>query len=160
MKKLLLIAAIAISATTFAQSTMKEDVDILQSVYGKSKKELVNSYMQLSGTQSDAFWKVYDAYEQERKVLGRKKIELINEYGNHYATLTDAKADELAKGSMKNSMDYEKLYAKYYEKCKAAIGALNAAKFIQAEVYMQTTIRTQIQDAIPFIGELDHSIKH
>ena len=161
MKKLLFIIAIAASSTAFAQSSMKEDVDIIQGIYGKSKKELVNSYMQLTGTQATAFWKVYDEYEVERKALGQKKVQLISDYAEHYVSLTDAKADDLAKATLKNSMDFEKLQAKYYEKTKAVIGALNAAKFIQAEIYLQTTVRSAIQDAIPFIGDIDRAIpKH
>ena len=161
MKKLFLIAAIAVSSTTFAQSSMKEDVDIIQGIYGKSKKELVNSYMQLTAAKATAFWKVYDEYEVERKALGQKKIQLISDYAEQYVTLTDEKADVLAKATLKNNMDFEKLQAKYYEKTKAVIGALNAAKFIQAEIYLQTTVRGAIQDAIPFIGDIDRSIpKH
>jgi hypothetical protein len=160
MKKVLLFIGIVISLNTIAQSTMKEDVDIIQSVYGKSKKELVSGYMQLTGAQSDAFWKVYDAYEVERKVLGQKKIQLINAYAENYVNLTDEKADELAKATLKNSTDYDKLHITYYEKCKKAIGALGAAKFIQAEIYLQTTIRSAIQDEIPFIGEIDRTKKH
>jgi hypothetical protein len=130
MKKLLTVLVIAGSTTAFAQSTMKEDVDIIQSVYGKSKKELVNSFMKLTATQADAFWKLYDQYETERKALGQKKIALIDDYAKNYETLTEAKADELAKGSLKNNLDYEKLFSKYYEKIKPAIGAINAARFI------------------------------
>jgi hypothetical protein len=160
MKKLFLALALAISASTFAQSTMKEDVDIIQGVYGKSKKELVGGYMKLDSAQTVAFWKLYDEYEVERKALGQKKIQLINDYANNYATLTDAKADELAKASLKNNADYESLFSKYYEKNKKIIGAANAAKFIQLEIYLQTAIRSKIQDAIPFIGEIDRTVPH
>jgi hypothetical protein len=31
---------------------------------------------------------------------------------------------------------------------------LNASKFIQMEVYMQTAVRSELQEALPFIGEL------
>lgn len=155
MKKLILFLAIAVSTSALAQSTEKEDVDIVQAVYGKSKKELVASYMTLDSAQSVGFWKSYDAYEIDRKALGQKKIQIINDYGANYATLTDAKADELAKAAMKNNMDYDNLFMKYYEKNKKIIGAINSAKWIQLEGYLQTVIRMEIQDAIPFIGQME-----
>src|SRR6185295_1775710 len=99
MKNLLTVLVIAVSTTAFAQSTMKEDGDIIQGVYGKSKKELVMSFMYLTGTNADAFWKLYDEYETERKALGHQRVALIDDYAKHYETFTDAKADELAKGS-------------------------------------------------------------
>jgi hypothetical protein len=157
MKKLILFLAIAVSTSALAQSTEKEDVDIVQAVYGKSKKDLVASYMNIQGVNADAFWKTYDEYEVARKTLGQTKIQIINDYGANYSTLTDEKADQLAKAAMKNNMDYEKLFSKYYDKNKKIIGAIQAAKWIQLEVYLQTVIRGEIQDAIPFIGQLEKS---
>ncbi len=158
MKKLSLIFIMAIAMfSSYAQSSFKEDVDVLQSVYGKSKADLVKQYMNLSDAQSAAFTKVYDNYETERKNLGQAKFQLINDYAQNYATLTDAKADELAKGTLKNHLAYEKLYSKTYGQVKKAVGAINAAKFIQLEVYLQTIIRAEILESIPFIGELDKS---
>jgi hypothetical protein len=157
MKKVFLLLAAAFSVTAFAQSDLKDDIDIVQSLYGKSKSELVNQYMALTGTQATDFTKVYDAYEVERKKLGQEKIQLINQYANDYAALTDDKADVIAKGILKNNTAYDKLYVSYYEKAKKAIGALNATKFIQLEVYLQTEIRSSLQNAIPFVGEIDMS---
>ncbi|HRI19504.1 MAG TPA: hypothetical protein PLA68_01060 [Panacibacter sp.] len=160
MKKLFVIVLLAVSTCSFAQNSMKDDIDIIQSLYGKNKKDLVNEFMKLPETQAAAFWKIYDAYETERKELGKKKIQLINDYAANYETLTDEKADELAKASLKNNMGYEKLYSKYYGKIKKVTGAVNAAKFIQLETYIQTAIRSEVQDAIPFIGEIDRKKSH
>ena len=155
MKKMILLALLVLSSSNYAQSTMKDDVDIVQALYGKSKTELVSQYMALTGTQATDFAKIYDAYEVERKTLGQTKIGLINQYANDYTNLTDANADAIAKGTLKNNLDYDKLYSSYYEKTKRAIGALNAAKFIQLEIYLQTEVRSSIQNAIPFVGQLE-----
>ncbi|MDL2142795.1 hypothetical protein QQY79_09720 [Flavobacterium tructae] len=158
MKKISLILIMAIvSFSSYAQSTFKEDVDVVQSIYGKSKGDLVKEYMNLSDSQAAAFAKVYDSYEADRKGLGQTKFQLINDYAVNYATLTDEKADELAKGTLRNHIGYEKLYSKTYTQAKKVIGAINAAKFIQLEVYLQTIIRAEILETIPFIGELDKS---
>lgn len=158
MKKIVLGLLLICSTQLIAQSGMKDEIAIIQSVYGKSKKDLVGAYMSLAEPQAAAFWAVYDAYEEERKALSMKKMEIIADYANNYATLSDEKADELTKAALKNNVNLEKLYAKYYGKTKKLIGAINAAKFIQLEAYLQTSVRTEIQDAIPFIGEIERSI--
>ena len=155
MKKLILLFVLTVSSVAFSQSTFKDDVDILQSVYGKEKTELVQKYMALSGTQADAFAKVYTDYEVERKTLGQKKIQIIQNYATSYQTLNDEVADKLASEMIDNNIAYDKLYAKYYKQSKKAIGAVNALKFIQLEIYLQTIIRLKIQTEIPFIGEMD-----
>jgi hypothetical protein len=40
---------------------------------------------------------------------------------------------------------------------KKKVGGLEAAKFIQLETYLQTAIRSELQEAIPLIGEIDRS---
>lgn len=155
MKKAVVLLVLMISVNLSAQLSFKYDVDVIQSIYGKTKTDLVKECMGLSDAENVVFQEVYDDYETERKVLGQKKIEIINDYGTNYSTLTDSKADELLKATLKNNLDYEKLYNKTYTKAKKVIGAINAAKFIQLEVYLQTTVRVEIQDSIPFIEELD-----
>ncbi|WP_348799632.1 hypothetical protein [Flavobacterium adhaerens] len=155
MRKVLLLLAVVFTTTSFAQSSFQDDVDVVQSLYGKSKTELVSQYMALSGTQATDFAKIYESYEIERKKLGQEKIELINQYATNYGNLTDENADVITKGVLKNNGAFDKLYYTYYNKVKKAIGAVNATKFIQLEVYLQTEIRSSLQNAIPFVGELD-----
>jgi F0F1-type ATP synthase membrane subunit b/b' len=157
MKKLFLFLAIIASTSIFAQST--DDVILVQSLYGKSKGDIIKDYLNLAEPQATAFQAVYDNYEAERKALGQKKIQLINDYAINYDKITDEKADELAKNNLKNNVDFEKLLSKAYDKAKKAIGPINAAKFIQLEQYFQTTIRSAVQDEIPFIGELEKTKK-
>lgn len=153
MKKLFLSLAIIISVSSFAQSA--DDVALVQSLYGKSKGDIIRDYLNLPEPQAAAFQAVYDNYEAERKALGQKKMQIISDYATNYDNITDEKADELAKNNLKNNVDFEKLLSKAYDKAKKAIGSINAAKFIQLEQYFQTTVRSSVQDEIPFIGELD-----
>ncbi|MTH16102.1 hypothetical protein [Flavobacterium sp. LC2016-01] len=155
MKKIILFALIIFSGQSFAQSTLKEDVEVIQSIYGKSKADLVRQYMNLSEPQATEFQKIYDEYEVSRKALGQQKVQIINDYGNNYATLDDTKAAALTEASLKNVTDYDKLLTKTYGKVKKVIGGRNAAKFVQLEQYLQVTIRGEIQNSIPFIDEID-----
>lgn len=153
MKKLLLILVFAVTTGAIAQS--KDDVAIIQDIYGKSKADVVKEYLNLNEVQTAAFQPIYDKYETERKVLGQKKIQIINDYATSYDKLDDAKAVELTLANLKNNLDLEKLLSATFNKAKKAVGGINAAKFVQLEQYLQVTIRTEIQDSIPFIGELD-----
>lgn len=158
MKKLILILGLTLSTVSFAQSTEQDDVDIVQAVYGKEKTEIVSKYMALTGAQADAFAKVYNEYEVERKQLGQKKFQIIKEYAANYGNFTDQTADQIGKKALDNITAYDKLHTKYYEKVKKAIGAVNAVKFMQLEVYLQTIVSLELQTKVPFIGELDATI--
>ncbi|WP_163401196.1 hypothetical protein [Flavobacterium fluviatile] len=159
MKKLLLLFVLTVSVNCFAQSVIDDEITIIQDIYGKSKWDLVKEFMNLSDSQTATFQEIYDKYETERKELGRKKIQIIDEYAKNYSTLSPSKADELTQANFKNNMDLDKLLFKSYTKVKKELGEINAAKFVQLEQYLQVTIRSSIQDSIPFIGEMNKSKK-
>src|SRR6478752_5757810 len=50
--------------SSFAQSN-KEDVDMIQAMYGKQKKEIAAEFIIVPDAKKDAFWKIYDNYETE-----------------------------------------------------------------------------------------------
>lgn len=159
MKKVIVMIAVLMAATTsYAQETTTNDeIELLQNVYGKSKSDLVKEYMKLDGDQALSFQKVYDDYEIKREEIGKTRLNLINNYAENFHSLTDEKADELAKATLKNNLALGKLYSKTYSKAKSAAGAVNAAKFIQLEEYLETIIKSSFQESIPLIGELGNS---
>lgn len=150
-----LLAFTAFPMLSNAQADIKEDMDYIQREWGSTKKEVLNEYMHLQEPLASAFWKVYDAYEVERKALGQTRLHLLNDYAMHIETLSADKADEIAKATLKNNEAYQKLYTKYYSKAKKVLGAVDAAKFIQAENALQTAINHETQLAIPFIGQME-----
>ncbi len=154
MKKLLVIAALLVSAAGFAQSN-KEDVDFIQSIYGKEKKTIVAEFIKLEGAQKDAFWKLYDEYETQRKELGKQRIALLERYANSYMTIDDATTDQIIKDMISLGAKTDKLINTYYGKMKKASGVKAAAQFVQLEAYLAAMIRASILENIPFIGELD-----
>ena len=159
MKKLFiystsLLVVLLLSFPVFAQSN-KEDVDIIQSAFGKEKKDIVKDYMQVDAQKSDAFWKLYDEYEDKRKAIGRERINLIQQYAESSDSLDDKKAQQLATATLANDAKYTSLYQTYFSKFSGVVGARNAAKLFQLETYLQTITKLYIMDQIPFIGELD-----
>jgi len=154
MKQLLLfILGSFILFPSFAQSN-KEDIDMIQAMYGKEKKSIAADFIQLPDNKKDAFWKIYDDYEAERKALGKKRIGLIEKYANAYDTLTDKSTDGIIKETIAMQKSTDALIAKYYDKISKSVGVKPSAQFYQLEYYLLSMVRTEILTQIPFIGEL------
>jgi hypothetical protein len=154
MKKLFILLSICFSTAVVAQSN-KEDVDFIQSIYGKEKKTIVADFIKLEGAQKDAFWKLYDQYETERKELGKKRVALLEKYAANYGAMSDADISKNIKETAALGVQTDKLIATYHKKIEKAAGAKAAAQFFQIEVYLLSQIRAAILESIPFIGELD-----
>jgi len=155
MKNSLLITAfVMFSCCVFAQSN-KEEVDILQSVFGMEKKALAAEFIKLEGPAKDKFWAAYDEYEIKRKELGKRRLALLEKYTTNYATLDDATTDEIVNEMIALQGETDKLIVTYYKKIKKDAGVKSAAQFYQMEGYVLSKIRAEIMENIPVIGELE-----
>ncbi len=154
MKSFYCFIALTLSFSLANVQSNKEDIAISQGIFGKEKKALVAQYMTLAPGKQATFWTQYDQYEVERAALGRERIAIIEDYANSYATLDDAKANELAKRKLTMLTNFTKLQKKYYSLMAKSIGGKEAAKFMQLEDYIENQIRLSIQESIPFIDEI------
>src|SRR5687767_8176369 len=155
MKKILLTAVmVGLACLAYSQSN-KEEVDLMQSVFGMEKKAMAAEFIKLEGTQKDAFWIAYDQYESKRKELGKKRLDLLNKYVSSYTSLDDASTDRVIKDVMHLQGETDKLIVTYYNKIKKGSGIKAAAQFYQFENYILSKIRSEIMEEIPLIGEFD-----
>jgi len=83
MKTFLTYSILLLCFSASAQVT-KDDINLVQAMYGKDKRDLMQEYMQFKdSTSASAFWKVYDRYEAERKLnyspeFARNMLQLNN----------------------------------------------------------------------------------
>lgn len=111
--------------------------------------------MALNPADSTKFWPLYGTYEASRQQIATVRLNLINQYVSGYQSLTPESTDKLVKASFDNNMSQDKLNAEYYGKIKSAIGVVNAAKYMQLEIYLQTMWKAIVQSNIPLIGQLN-----
>ena len=151
MKKFLLIAAAVFIASFAWSQSNKEEVDLVQAAFGMDKKAVVADFVHPSATQKDAFWKIYDEYETQRKALGKQRIELLEQYANQYQKMTSEQADAWTKKVIALQQKTDALIVTYYGKVKAVSDGIVATQFYQIENYILTAIRAEVLEAVPFL---------
>jgi hypothetical protein len=151
MKKyFLIITALFLASFAYTQSN-KEEVDLMQAAFGMDKKAVVADFVKPTAAQKDAFWKLYDEYETQRKALGKERIELLKQYAAQYQTMTALQADTWTKKVIELQKKTDNLIVTYYGKIKTISDGLVATQFYQIENYILTAIRMQILQKVPFI---------
>jgi hypothetical protein len=156
MKKILLCAVTAVFVSVLSAQTNKEDVDLIQALYGKEKKALVSEYMKFSGADSTQFWTLYDKYEADRKALGRERISLLEQLATDFEKMDNKKAETLMGKFIDLNAKYTQFQKKYLPQFSTAVGGIQAAKFFQLENYLETAIRLAIQEEVPAIGSMEN----
>jgi hypothetical protein len=151
MKKYLLIIAVLFVASFAKAQSNKEEVDLMQAAFGMDKKAVVMEFVHPSETQKDAFWKLYDEYETQRKTYGKQRIALLDQYAEQYKTMTSEQADAWMKKVIDLQTKTDKLIVTYYNKVRKISDGVVATQFYQIENYILAGIRAQILDEVPFL---------
>ncbi len=153
MSAVLLVASTgAIAQTATAdQSGTDTDIALLRSDVQAQKNDVIAHTMQFNDADAKAFWPLYREYANKQQILGDQRVSVIKDYSAQYDTLTDAQADGLMARMMKFEKSRADLRAEYYPKFKAAIGAKQAAKFIQVDNRLTLLVDLQLANAIPII---------
>jgi Spy/CpxP family protein refolding chaperone len=153
MLAILSVASGMLAQTTTPQSGsgIDSDIALLRSDVQAQKTDVIAHTMQLTDAQSQAFWPLYREYAGKQQAIGDQRVKLIKDYADSYDTMDDAKADELAGRMIKFDDARTKLRAEYYPKFKKAIGAKQAAKFLQVDNRLTLLVDLQIATAVPII---------
>ena len=153
MKKFILAVVFALVALPSLAQTEKDEVAIFQNAFGIEKRALIENYMKIDESKAAEFWKLYEAYETSRRAIGLKRIENMTKYADNYDNFTTESINAI----MKNALDIQKemtsLWGSTYKKMSKVITPVEAAKFIQAEMYIENTIRQALLEEVPLIGE-------
>lgn len=144
---LLVIFLLAGGSSINAQSN-EDELQLMQSLYGMEKRDIVDEFVELSDVQSEEFWRLYDEYETKRKELGKRRFELVNKYVNEYGKVSPANADTFMKEAIQLRNKSNSLRDSYYKKIKSRTDPVVAMQFYQIERYLSDLIRIEILEEI------------
>jgi len=101
-KKRVTVAALAglvlmIVGPAFAQDP-DEDIKLFRKDVRSLKKQIIAANIELTDSEAQQFWPIYDEYTAEMAKIWDKKFEVLKEYAKNYSSITDEQADTYIKG--------------------------------------------------------------
>jgi HD superfamily phosphodiesterase len=152
--KLVPLALLAVLATlplaSFGQDqAVSADEQILLKQVQTDKRTVYANAMQLTDSESAAFWKVYDEYEAATKKLDDRFLQLVNDYAANYDTLTDEKAMKMLKEKLAIERERMALKQKYTMKIAKVVPAKQALRYAQVETRVDNLLRRNVYSLIP-----------
>jgi hypothetical protein len=139
--------------TDTQQRNVQEYIELLRSDVRHQKDEVMGAVMQLDADQAAKFWPIYSEYDAELAKLNDQRVANIQDYASNYDQMTDAKADELVQKAFDYRKQRAELVAKYYGRIKAALGSIEAARFLQIEEQLLMIIDLQIASSLPIVAQ-------
>jgi len=127
-------------------------VQLLRSDINQQKVQVMGAVMQLGPDESAKFWPIYRDYSNELAKVNDLRVANIKEYAANYNQMTDDKADELVQRALDYQRQRSELLARYYGIMKQALGATNAARFLQVESQLLLILDLQLDSELPIVG--------
>lgn len=148
MKKLFSLIILILFVTIGFSQTYQDDLELIQSLYGMEKKEVIDEFVELNPDQEGAFWELYAEYETKRKNIGKKKYAVLWNYVSDYGTIRAEDAERIMDEILPLKIDSDKLIRNYYKKVKSKTDAVVALQFYQIENYLDILVRTELLEEL------------
>jgi Spy/CpxP family protein refolding chaperone len=128
-----------------------QDIALMRQDIRSKKKQLIAQNLKLTDAEATKFWPIYDQYTAELVKINDKKYAVIQEYADHYGTLTDEQATKLARQWMDVDIAAAQLRAKYLPIVSQAIGGRKGATFAQLDRRVSLMVELQLASQIPLV---------
>jgi len=152
-KNLIGIALILFGTAMFAQND-RDYLEVTREVLKTEKKASIAEAMDLTETESPAFWSLYNEYNEKMYVINTKLFDVIKDYSDNYETMTDEKATDLWSNAMNIEMELLKLEKTYYKKFLKILPGTKAVRYLQAENKIKNLVDAQLSLQIPLFEEV------
>ncbi len=135
------------------QANVDEYIELIRSNVRQEKAQILGAVMALSTADAATFWPIYYEYDNELSKLNKMRSDNILQYAKAYDSMTDEKADALIATAIQYEKQRTELMAKYYAKMKDALGAVEAARFLQIEHQLLLLIDLQLASNLPLVEQ-------
>ena len=152
-KNLIGIALLLFGTVMFAQND-RDYLEVTREVLKTEKKAAIAEAMQLSETESPAFWALYNEYNEKMYVINTKLFDVVKDYSDNYETMTNEKATELWSNAMDIEMELLKLEKSYFKKFLKIMPGTKTVRYLQAESKIKTLVDAQLSLQIPLFEEM------
>jgi len=133
------------------QAPSDDDIALFRKDVRSLKKQIIAANLDLTDTEAQQFWPIYDRYTAEMRKLFDRKFEVLKEYAANYDTITDEQADTYIQGRAAVEESILQLRLKYMPIFRKVLSGKTAALFIQIDWRLGLVIELQLASQVPMI---------
>lgn len=135
-----------------AQVLTDEDIQLFRKDVRSITKQTVAANMDLTDTEAEKFWPIYDQYTADLNKIHDAKAELVKEYLRNYNTMTNDEAEDYIRRSEAVEQSVMALRLKYIPVFRKVLSGRETAQFFQIEYRLSLMIDLQVSSQMPLIN--------
>src|SRR5208337_3386290 len=113
------------------RAAIDDDLQLFRKDVRSLKKQIIAANMDLTDTEAQQFWPIYDRYTAELGTIADTKYALLKDYAQNYSTMTNEGAESYVKGRAAVVQSEMQLRLKYFPIFCKVLPAKSTAKFFQ-----------------------------
>jgi predicted negative regulator of RcsB-dependent stress response len=137
------------AATASTQDNADQNIAMLRKDLRSQKKQIVAANMNLTESEAEKFWPVFEKYTDELMTINNKKYAAVKEYVQGYDTLTDPQAERLTRDALEVDQSVAQLRLSYIPIFEKVISPKKTALFMQIDRRLVLLIDLQLSSSLP-----------
>ena len=151
MKKTLIVILLA-AVTVFSFGQKSEGyMEVMRSALKTEKKAMIAEAMEFTQEESEAFWPMYNEFQEKLYTANTKYLKIVNEFAANYENMTDEKALDLMKRLNAYEAEVLKLKKTYIKKFSGILPPTKVLRYFQAENKIDVLIDYEMAASIPLL---------
>ncbi len=157
-KKSLIVTALFAGAAmmmssnrAFAQDPTDPDIKLFRKDVRSLKKQIIAANLDLTDTQAQQFWPIYDQYTADLSKVTDTKYSLLQEYAQNYGSMTDEQAESYVKGRAAVEQSIMELRLKYFPTFRKVLSGKSTALFFQMDWRLGLVMDLQLASQTPLV---------
>jgi hypothetical protein len=148
---LALAIGIAFAAPVLAQEKLADTMDAVRDQARADKKRFVAENLQLTESEAQAFWPVYDRYQRDLNAINIRLTNLVRDYGKNVKTMSDGIADRLITEAVHVEVERAKLVEMYLPMFRNVLPGKKVARYYQIESKIHALFNFDLAKEIPLV---------
>lgn len=145
--------AVAFPAAGWTQEKPADNMEILRDKIRADKKLLVAANMELTESEANGFWPVYEAYQKDLAALNQRIGKFIESYAEYYRAdaMTDKKARKLVREYVAIWKSEAGLRESYVPNLDKVLPPQKVARYLQIENKIRALVHYELAAQIPLV---------
>ena len=132
------------------QAPTDDDITLFRKDVRSLRKQIIAANLDLTDTEAQQFWPIFDRYTAEMRKLFDRKFEVLKEYAENYDTITDEQADTYIQGRAAVEESILQLRLKYIPIFRKVLSGKTAALFVQLDWRLGLVIDLQLASQVAY----------
>jgi hypothetical protein len=134
-----------------AAQTDQDAINVLRSVVKADRQEVVAETLQLTDTESQAFWPLYHQYRAEMDKVADELLKVVQEYAGSYPDVPEDRAKKMLKELGDLQTKHVATRTKYLKRFGKVLPAAKNLRFAQVENRLDLALQLRLVANVPLV---------